>query len=142
MTWRKHKRGRAVQQISPCVLTREILLWRTIVEALLRFSALDHAVRRLDKVARLLPRKSPADFDAVSESTAKLLRNRSVPRTTCFQRALVRYAMLVRRGLNPVFLMGIESIDDLVGHAWLTLDGKIIMERSEVRATPTFQYPP
>ncbi len=45
-----------------------------------------------------------------------------LPRT-CLASALARYAVLCRRGVAPVFCLGMPTRGDGPGHAWIEIDG-------------------
>jgi hypothetical protein len=63
---------------------------------------------------------------------------------TCLYRALARYAVLRRTGLDATFIMGLgpQGVDD-DGHAWVEIEGKPFEEPADVsRYAVTFRYPP
>lgn len=112
---------------------------RVRVGVLLRTCPLDQCLQTLDRDPRSV-RYSP---DEIGRVTGRLLKNRKRPRTTCLQRALVRYSMLRRSGHTPTFLVGIDpDLDELEGHAWVLLDGVAFWETESLDCTPTFRYPP
>ena len=63
---------------------------------------------------------------------------------TCLYRALARYAVLRRTGMDATFVMGLGPrgvTDD--GHAWVEVAGKPFEEPNDVsRYAVTFRYPP
>lgn len=122
-------------------LAAEALLVRGYVEVLMRGAALDDVPRMLDGLPALRS-ASADDVVRIAELTERLLRNRRVPRTTCLQRALTRYAMLGRRGVATTFVVGVrEGSAPLVGHAWLEKDGQPFLEKELPDCTPTFRHP-
>ncbi len=124
-------------------LAVEVVATRLRVEHRLRTLPLDRAVERLtpDTVAA----GSIDDHDAmarVERWTRTLLRNRRVPRTTCLHRALTRYVLLRRRGVDAHFVMGLVDRPGVVeGHAWVTVSGAAVMEPTPPDFTTTFEYP-
>lgn len=58
---------------------------------------------------------------------------------SCLYRALGRYAALRAAGLDVELLVGVRSGADLIGHAWVELDGVPLWEREEPRYTVTFR---
>lgn len=63
----------------------------------------------------------------------------------CLKLAIVRYALLRRRGLNVNVHLGVRpSPAGLTGHAWLTLNGEALWEDPAQVATfrETFRHPP
>lgn len=64
--------------------------------------------------------------------------------STCLYRALARYAVLRRSGLDATFVMGVgpRGVED-DGHAWVEVEGNPFEEPSDVtRYAVTFRYPP
>jgi hypothetical protein len=121
-------------------LIARILRTRVRVGRLLATESLDHCLAALD-----VPRRDPPDFepDEIGRVTARLLRNRRHPRTTCLQRALTRFALLRDAGCHPEFLVGIDpSKPHFEGHAWILLDGSPYWEFEPLDCTLTFRYPP
>lgn len=119
----------------------ELLGARLLVEVALRRYALDEALRRLT------PRQErqetcTAELDLIDTLAARVLRNRAHPRNTCLQRALSRYVLFRRRGVDVDFAMGVRPGDGPVtGHAWLELRGEVFREREAVDCARTFRYP-
>lgn len=63
---------------------------------------------------------------------------------TCLYRAIARYALLRRTGLDASFVMGVgpRGVHD-DGHAWVEVDGRPFEEPADVnRYAITFRYPP
>ena len=61
---------------------------------------------------------------------------------TCLYRSLARYAVLRRAGHPARFVMGLDpKAADIVGHAWVELDGEPAFETLEPGLTITFAYP-
>jgi hypothetical protein len=64
--------------------------------------------------------------------------------STCLYKALGRYALLRKIGLDAAFVMGVaaEGVSDN-GHAWIEVEGRPFEEPDDVaRYTVTFRYPP
>ena len=121
-------------------LVARALRERLRIEFLLRTRPLDEC---LDALHPIRADKLSYTPDEVGAVTARLLKNRKHPRTTCLQRALARYALLRRLGATPTFLVGIDPArSELEGHAWILLDGKPFWETDPLDCTPTFRYPP
>jgi hypothetical protein len=62
---------------------------------------------------------------------------------TCLFRSLARYALLRRAGHPVRFVMGLDPTkkSELVGHAWLELDGVPLGEEVDPALAVTFSYP-
>ena len=64
--------------------------------------------------------------------------------STCLYRALARYAVLRRTGLDATFVMGVgpRGVHD-EGHAWVEVEGEPFVEPTDVsKYAVTFRYPP
>ena len=120
---------------------RSVVATRLRVEWLLRQHPLDVCVRSLDDPLRPAPSVDGSTIDRIGRWTARLLRNRRRPRTTCLHRALTRFALLRRLGVTAEFRLGLDPDGDLEGHAWIVLDGRPWMEDSDRELTATFVYP-
>ena len=78
---------------------------------------------------------------ALSLSERVVGRLRLAP-NTCLFRALTRYAMLRNAGYPARFVMALDGHSpELVGHAWVELDGRPLGEKIEPRFRVTFAYP-
>lgn len=116
---------------------------RARVEWLLSTRPLDVCLRDLTAAAERRQSDAPdaGAVERIGRWTARLLRNRRLTRTTCLQRALTRYALLVEAGANPRFVMGIRDGGDVEGHAWVLLDDAPWMEHSLDGLRATFEFP-
>jgi hypothetical protein len=71
------------------------------------------------------------------------------PRNPCLRRSLLLFGRLRRAGLPVTFCLGVRTDgpqgtgSPIAGHAWLELDGRVILESPAVaeRHTATFRYP-
>ena len=97
-----------------------------------------------------LPARSATSAQAVSSlnrdilHTERAMRHLPWPTGTCLYRALARYAVLRRTGMNATFVMGIgpQGVHD-DGHAWVEVGGQPFEEPADVsRFAVTFRYPP
>src|SRR5690606_21181682 len=101
-----------------------LVLERIRVERLLRSLPLDVCLMRLDERATETRTPNASRINRIGIWTRRLLANRSWTGTTCLQRALTRYALLVREGERPCLVIGIHPDRALEGHAWVELDGR------------------
>jgi hypothetical protein len=61
---------------------------------------------------------------------------------TCLYRSLARYAVLRRAGHPARFCMGLDpKAAEILGHAWVEIDGEPVGETLEPGLTVTFAYP-
>jgi hypothetical protein len=106
-------------------------------------------IQALDAVLAAHPRSSwlaePERSRVLRDlSVAERLADRLplLPRT-CLASALARYAVLCRRGVAPVFCLGIPARGDGPGHAWIEIDGAPWDEdpRNLQGIVATFRYP-
>lgn len=96
------------------------------------------------------PARKLTSAEAVPGLRRDLLRTEFVVRHlpgvagTCLYRALARYAVLRRNGLDAIFVMGVgpKGVHD-DGHAWVEVAGRPFEEPADVsRYAVTFRYPP
>jgi hypothetical protein len=96
--------------------------------------------------APMPPRAShavPLDVaESVIAASERLFERLHLLPDTCLYRALARYAVLRRAGHPARFVMGLDpKAADIVGHAWVELDGEPVGETLEPGLTVTFSYP-
>lgn len=118
---------------------------------------LQRVLARLD-TARGAPRRrgSPVTAEAAVERGRRLAGYADFwlrylrPRNPCLRRSLVLFERLRRAGLPVTFCLGIckdqpPGADEPVqGHAWLEMDGRVILEpeAAVARHLRTYRYPP
>lgn len=91
------------------------------------------------RAERRAPRALAEEAAAASERIATRLR--LLP-DTCLYRALARYAVLRRAGHPARFVMGLRpAAPEIVGHAWVELDGAPVGETIEPDLKVTFSFP-
>lgn len=120
----------------------EAMALRAAIPVLVRLWPLDRVLRALSFAGGPQPR--PAELLATVERVTDFVTRRvRLTRTACLERALLRYALLRRRGFEPRFLIGVRpgGADGFEAHAWLCLDGAPIMERERLGCRPTFEWP-
>ena len=130
---------------------------RTLLTLGIRLALVPAALALLG-LPRLLARDAAAGQPVPAVSLAQAQRlaryadvwlRRLRPRDPCLRRALVLFHRLRREGLPVTFCLGIRregiGADDgqVTGHAWLELDGRVILESAATIAGQvcTFRYP-
>ena len=80
---------------------------------------------------------------AIEEVTDAMTRKLPLTRTGCLKRALLRYALLRRQGYAAGFVIGVRpgGPDGFEAHAWVTLDGRPVMEHKPLDYRRTFVWP-
>ena len=79
---------------------------------------------------------------ALARAERLLARLRPAVPDTCLYRALGRYALYRRAGMPVCFVAGVHPwARELVGHAWLELDGVPVGEEVDPRLQVTLRYP-
>lgn len=92
--------------------------------------------------ARRGERVSAIERHGLALIEAVLRRIPGVP-ATCLVRALARFAAFARAGLDVRFVMALRpEHDDVVGHAWVEIDGAPYDEIVDARLVETFAFPP
>src|SRR5689334_6289846 len=113
----------------------EMFLLRLRVPALYESEGLEPLLARLTEAV--------ATRSAVPANRALRLGNALADRvpgipSTCLYRALARYSLLRRRGVNARFVMGIVASDPERAHAWVELGGEPVDEVLLPGLVPTF----
>lgn len=128
------------------VVRRLDLTVRAVMVRLAAIALLDR--RPLPAVlSALTPRSrltAPRDVaEQVASSVERAFERVALLPDTCLYRALARYAVLRRAGHAARFVMGLDPRSpDIVGHAWVELDGEPVGETLAPGLTITFAYPP
>lgn len=121
------------------------LCGRAIAARVLASALLDR--RPLPKVLRAItPLRSRAVPIEVAEraiaDSERFFEQIGVAPDTCLYRSLARYAVLRRAGYDARFVMGLDpKAPEIVGHAWVEVDGEPAFETLEPGLTVTFAYP-
>jgi hypothetical protein len=123
-------------------IAADTAILRATLPVLLAIWPLDRVLAALDQGGTLHVDRH--ELLATVERVTDLATRRRWPLgTACLQRALLRYALLRRHGVEPRFVIGVRpgGRDGFEAHAWLTLDGAPIMEREQLDCRPTFEWP-
>jgi len=112
---------------------------------------LDEVVERID--ARGAPTRALLDLASVqlAVEVAEALCARTPAADTCLYRAIARYGLLRRLGLEPVLVVGVTpgsaldgpaaSSDDELGHAWVELAGEPFPPERLPRLVVSYRHP-
>jgi hypothetical protein len=124
-------------------IAAETAVIRPTLPVLLAIWPLDRVLAALDHDGDLRADRRTL-LSTVERVTDLATRRRWPLGTACLQRALLRYALLRRHGIQPRFVIGVRpgGRDGFEAHAWLTLDGAPIMERESLGCRTTFEWPP
>lgn len=126
---------------APLVDARIITL-RSVLPPLMAERSLSELLELLSAPGRRMWPATDAELDAVERTVERYLDPKGTLATTCLYRSLVRYVLLRELGLDVSFVMGVRpSSEDLVGHAWLELDGRVLRETLKEPYVVTFSYP-
>lgn len=122
-------------------------LWGLALPALLRLLPLPSLLRLL--TPRVRARKGSPESPASRAAVVMAVLSRLPPLRSrpCLYRSLLLYKFLREAGLPVRIHFGVnrrEAGGGLVGHSWLTLDGRPFLEREELqgRFATVFSYPP
>jgi Transglutaminase-like superfamily len=89
--------------------------------------------------------RSEAREQAVIALSARVARVRPRLRSNCLERSLLAYRFLAQAGADPRLVLAVGSVEGgVVGHAWVTLDGKPVHEpRAAVESfAPLIEFGP
>jgi hypothetical protein len=109
--------------------------------ALLDRSALPAALSALTPsgASRAVPRDVA---EQAIEASERLCARLFLVPNTCLYRSLARYAVLRRAGHPARFVLGLDpEAGEILGHAWVELDGEPVGETIEPGLAVTFAYP-
>lgn len=130
---------------SSAVVVAHALFLRAVVPRLLGVMSLPRLLQVLTPRRPRTPPVAPGRTIAeVFRLTGVVLEGRRWTGTTCLYRALIRYALLSRRGVQGVQLvLGVcDPCRDVVGHAWLELAACPLHEKRAPRYAVTYRHPP
>jgi len=122
-------------------ITARALATRLRLRARVRDASLPELLRELTPET-VEPKSLALVEDALSTCQSIVARLGVVP-DTCLYRSLGRYAALRRAGHPVRFVMALDPKNkgEIVGHAWLELDGVPLGEVVEPGLAVTFSYP-
>jgi Transglutaminase-like superfamily len=131
---------RSVLRIGPSgwLLVTRLLLWRLTLPALRRALNTERLVRLL-AAPRAFPR-DPRREGLVLAVTGRLWRR---SQGTCLERSLAAYRALGRIGASPRFVLAAtHDKGSIVGHAWVEVDGRAVLEATDPRTryTPLVEF--
>lgn len=108
-------------------LLARMLFWRATLPVAKRFVATERLVRLL----ATSPRREgqPKDLSTAVRIARRLWRSADGP---CLERSLALYHELGRLGARPELVLGLgQGADGVVGHAWIEVDRRKLLEPEE-----------
>ena len=126
---------RDVRRVGPSgwLLVARMTLWRLALPVLLRALTTERLVRLL-----AAPRSQPRDpgRERFVLTVAGRLWRRS--QGTCLERSLAAYRALGRIGASPLLVLAAtHDPGGIVGHAWVEVDGRAVLEATDPRTRYT-----
>jgi hypothetical protein len=101
--------------------------WMSILPLLKRLLSLPRLVRLMSRPARASERDLERELH-----TARLVRG--LCRTSggnCLERSLILYRYLARLNADPQLVVGMGKPDEFLGHVWVTVDGRPLLDSAE-----------
>jgi Transglutaminase-like superfamily len=86
--------------------------------------------------------RDPAIEGRISSRVLRLSQLLGLPDRDCLQRSVLLYRVLSRAGAEPMLVVGLKRLNGrIVGHAWVTVDGRPIFESEAdlLQFTPTLR---
>jgi len=123
--------GRLLSSPADSSLAVKTLGWMCVLPVLKRTLPL----RRLVRLMWVSPRDSERDPERDPERERRTIR--VVARLSrasggnCLERSLILYRWLSRAGADPRLVVGMARPDQYLGHVWVTVDGRTLLETSE-----------
>jgi hypothetical protein len=81
--------------------------------------------------------RDPASLPTIVGRVLRAGRYAGVPDRDCLQRSLLLYRELSRAGASPRLVVGFRRSAAVEGHAWVTVDGRLLADAAEALETFT-----
>ena len=114
-------------------LAARTVTWLCLLPGLKRLLALERLVRIMWRPPRGAAR-DPAREQRTIRVVARLSRTSG---GNCLERSLVLFRYLARANANPHLVVGMAKPDEYLGHVWVTVDGRPLLETPETLASYT-----
>jgi hypothetical protein len=108
-------------------LAGRILGWLCILPVLKRKLPL----ARLVRLMWLPPRDGARDPTWEQRTIRAVARLSRTSGGNCLERSLVLYRYLARANADPLLVVGMARPDEYLGHVWVTMDGRPLLETAE-----------
>ena len=108
-------------------LAARALGWLCLLPVLKRALALDRLVRLM----WLAPSGSARDRGRERRTIRIVARLSRTSGGNCLERSLVLYRYLARANADPHLVVGMARPDEYLGHVWVTVDGRPLLETPE-----------
>jgi len=92
---------------------------------------------RLVRLMWLRPRGTTRDRIRERRTIRAVARLSRVSGGNCLERSLVLYRYLARANADPRLVVGMARPDEYLGHVWVTVDGRPLLETTETLASYT-----
>lgn len=120
------------------LLTRPVDVWlavRTVAwMCALPLLKREVALPRLVRFMSLPARGSKRDIERERRTIRIVGRLSRASGGNCLERSLILYRYLARANAHPRLVVGIGKPDDFLGHVWVTVDGRPLLESPETLA--------
>ena len=107
--------------------------WLCVVPVLKRTLSLERLVRLM----WLPPRGTARDHGHEQQTIRIVSRLSRTAGGNCLERSLVLYRYLARANADPHLVVGMARPDEYLGHVWVTVDGRPVLETPETLAVYT-----
>lgn len=115
------------------LLAGQIYGWLCVLPLLKRRLSL----ARLVRLMWLRPRGAARDGVRERRTIRTVARLSRVSGGNCLERSLVLYRYLARANADPRLVVGMARPDEYLGHVWVTVDGRPLLETAETLASYT-----
>jgi hypothetical protein len=114
-------------------LAARTVTWLCVLPVLKRLLALERLVRIMWHPPRGAAR-DPVREERTIRVVARLSRTSG---GNCLERSLVLFRYLARANANPHLVIGMAKPDEFLGHVWVTVDGRSLLETPETLGSYT-----
>jgi hypothetical protein len=101
--------------------------WLCVLPVLKRTLPLERLVRLMWRT----PRGDTRDRGREQRTTRIVSRLSRTSGGNCLERSLVLYRYLARANADPELVVGMARPDEYLGHVWVTVDGRALLETPE-----------
>ena len=123
----------ALARPGDALLAGRIYGWLCVLPLLKRRLSLAKLVRLM----WLRPRGAARDSVRERRTIRAVARLSRASRGNCLERSLVLYRYLARATADPHLVVGMARPDEYLGHVWVTVDGRPLLETAETLASYT-----
>jgi hypothetical protein len=114
-------------------IAAKTISWMCVLPALKRTLPLERLVRLMWR----FPRRTERDTERERRTIQIVARLSRASGGNCLERSLILYRYLSRASADPRLVVGMARPDAYLGHVWVTVDGRPLLETPETLGSYT-----